>query len=466
MRPIVSSCATITYNIARELARILKPLVGRSEHHVLNTKAFVDALSNIQLEEGEIIMSYDVSALFTSVPVDQALTLVSELLHLDTTLKDRTDMSPDSITQLLSLCLKGTYFVFQGQYYEQLEGAAMGSPVSPIIANLYMEHFETNALASAPSPPRYWKRYVDDTFVVIQKSKQEEFFQHINNIDPHIKFTAESTRPDGSMPFLDTLVSPQEDGALSVSVFRKPTHTDQYLQWDSHHPLSAKYGVLSTLLHRAKTVCSTEEALQTEKSHLKTALEKCKYPSWAWDKCEKKPATPTVNTVLHTQKEKMKGHTVVPYTKGISETYKNILRKYGFNVYFKAARTIKNSLVAPKDKVENTQKSGVIYHFQCKNLDCDDSYIGEAGRVMKDRLKEHQRAPSPIHHHHLDTGHSLPRGEDIDIVSRESDNQSRLIKESMYIRVNQPTLNRNIGKYQLSHLWDSILLNVQSLKLD
>ena len=80
----------------------------------------------------------------------------------------------------------------------------MGSPLSPIVANIFMEKFEEEALATAPHPPSLWKRYVDDTFVIQEERYKNEFFQHINSLEDNIKFTAETTKADGSMPFLDT----------------------------------------------------------------------------------------------------------------------------------------------------------------------------------------------------------------------------------------------------------------------
>ena len=102
--------------------------------------------------------------------------------------------------------------------------------MSPLVANLYMESFEVEAIRSAPYPPYLWKRLVDDTFTIIGSSQKNEFLEHINSIDKHIQFTAEDQRSDGTMPFLDKLITPGEDGGLSTSVFRKPTHTDIYLQ--------------------------------------------------------------------------------------------------------------------------------------------------------------------------------------------------------------------------------------------
>ena len=87
----------------------------------------------------------------------------------------------------------------------------MGTPISPIVANLFMEDFEIKAINSTVDPPRIWKRFVDDTFMVIDSTRKEKFLEHINNMDPHIQFTTEDTKPEGSLPFLDTIVLPQPE---------------------------------------------------------------------------------------------------------------------------------------------------------------------------------------------------------------------------------------------------------------
>ena len=143
-----------------------------------------------------------------------------------------------------------------------------------------MEHFETKVLETAPHPQSLWKRFVDDTFVILETEHKEEFFQHINAIEEKIQFTAETTRADGSIPFLDTLLTAKSNGSLSTSIYRKPTHTNQYLQWDSHHAIANKYSVINSLLHRAKNICSNQDQLE-ELTHIDRVLSACKYPSWA-----------------------------------------------------------------------------------------------------------------------------------------------------------------------------------------
>ena len=95
---------------------------------------------------------------------------------------------------------------------------------------------------------------MDDTFVIQKEVNKQDFLEHINSDDPAIQFTVENNKEDGAIPFLNTIVKPEADESLSITVNKKPTHTDQYLQWDSHHHLSAKFSVINTLTHRAKTV--------------------------------------------------------------------------------------------------------------------------------------------------------------------------------------------------------------------
>ena len=172
----------------------------------------------------------------------------------------------------------------------------MGSPVNSIVANLYMEYFERKAL-STTSTPRLWMRYVDDTFVIQWEDQKQTFLDHINKVDPAIKLTIEDNKESGTIPFLDALFKPEADNSLSITVYRKPMQTDQYLQWDSHHNLVAKYSMISTLTHSARTVYTRPELLNKEIHHLRKVLTKCKYPKWALDKVERKPLNSNQNMV-------------------------------------------------------------------------------------------------------------------------------------------------------------------------
>ena len=126
-------------------------------------------------------------------------------------------------------------------------------------------------------------------YIVIQQEDQKQtFLDYINKVDPTIKFTVWDNQENGTIPFLDTLVKPEADNCLSITVYRKPMYTDEYLQWDSHHNLAAKYSAISTLTHRARTVWTRPELLNKGIHHLREVLAKSKYPKWALDKVERK----------------------------------------------------------------------------------------------------------------------------------------------------------------------------------
>ena len=146
------------YHLAKYLADLLSPLIGKNDHYIKNSYDFADKMKTKDVLEDEELVSYDVSALFTSVPVDKALDVVRARLEQDDTVSERTTLQIDEFIQLLEIVTTSTYFVFDKQFYRQIHGAAMGSPVSPILCNMYMEAFEEQAIAQAPHPP-LWLRF-------------------------------------------------------------------------------------------------------------------------------------------------------------------------------------------------------------------------------------------------------------------------------------------------------------------
>ena len=143
----------------------------------------------------------------------------------------------------------------------------MGSPLSPVLANIYMEMFKEEAIDSATYKPSLWVRYVDDTFVIwpYDRDKLQDFLGHLNNRQESIKFTMEEENA-GSIPFLDVLVK-RSGNQLTTSVYRKRTHTNRYLHFGSYHHPRVKVGIISCLRDRAERICN-EKNIKEEKNHL------------------------------------------------------------------------------------------------------------------------------------------------------------------------------------------------------
>ena len=147
----------------------------------------------------------------------------------------------------------------------------MGSPISPVLADMFMEAFEQTAIATADFQPRVWLRYVDDTFVIWQhgQDKLQLFLEHLNGLHSRIQFTMDQEK-DGNIPFLDVEVSRQPDGSLAQKIYRKPTHTDQYLHCRSFHHPSIRRSVNNSIVHRAYRICEGNR-LREEIRHIKAA---------------------------------------------------------------------------------------------------------------------------------------------------------------------------------------------------
>ena len=229
LRPIVSFVNSPTYTLSKHLVTILSPLVGRCHSHVRNLFDFASFIAYQTLAHNMVMVSFDVVSLFTKVPVHLATKVAQDRLLRDTSLAERTSLSADEVINLLSFCLDATYLAYNGDVFQQIFGTAMGSPVSVTVANLVMEDVEERALSTCPHPPPpFWKRYVDDMITALPEDQVDRFLNHLNTVEPSIKFTMEK-ESNGSLSFLDTLVSHHGDGSLSTSVYRKKTHTDRYL---------------------------------------------------------------------------------------------------------------------------------------------------------------------------------------------------------------------------------------------
>jgi hypothetical protein len=153
-RPIVDYTGSIGYSTSRYLADILSKVVGKTEHHVKNSADLAESLSDFTIEEDEILNSHDVVSLFTNTPVDKALEIIKERLMSDNSWREVTKLEVDDVIELLEFTLTTTYFRFRGQIYHQKFGTAMGSPVSPLVADIYMEYLEQTAIASVPPSPQ------------------------------------------------------------------------------------------------------------------------------------------------------------------------------------------------------------------------------------------------------------------------------------------------------------------------
>ena len=378
LRPIVSSIGSVTYQLSKHLASILSPLVGKSEHHVKDTASFKESLRDVTLSDDETMVSFDVKALFTSVPTEAACEvarqrLEEEFLDEESKVRAETALEVEDIIKLLRLCLGTTYFRVNGKFFKQKWGTAMGSPVSVVVAILFMESFESSALQSFPHPVKLWRRYVDDTFVILKKDQVGELLDHLNAQHERIEFTLEEEK-EGSLPFLDVKVHRLGGGTMKTEVFRKATHTDKYLHYESHHSSQHKASVPQTLFTRASRLTTTPEDEERETGKIERALVRNHYPKRMVRRIHRRVKNRErlrmgegggSERVGREQEEDKRVYVSIPYIQGVSEQVTRVLRPYA-KVSTRPAANLSARLVKPKDKLGIKEKAGLVYQYKCQ----------------------------------------------------------------------------------------------------
>ena len=259
-----------------------------------------------------------------------------------------------------------------------------------------MEVIEEQAIQSATTPPKTWKRFVDDSFAIINKNAITSFHDTLNSIDLHIKLTIEHEK-DEQIAFLDMLIS-RRNNSVSIHVYRKPTHTDRYLDYASHHDLKHKISTANTLINRSLNLPTTEDGKLKELQHVSAALVSNGYPKTIISKVIKtltEKATPSPEELVRTffeliePSEPCLGYATLPYIKGITEPLSRTLKKHNIKVCNKPLRTLEQEFPSVKHRPPTEEKDNVIYKIPCK--DCAWNYIGETGRSLKTRKAEHIR---------------------------------------------------------------------------
>lgn len=391
-------------------------------------------------------------SLFTSIPTDLALRIVKERLELDEELWERTTVSVINVMRLLTFVLNNNFFTHNGIYYQQIFGCPMGSPVSAILANLVMEHVEEIALSSAVHPPKWWYRYVDDSHVCLHRDYVEEFHTHLNAINPHIQFTFER-ECDKSLSFLDTITTRQQNGHIEVSVYRKPTHTDKYLDFKSSHPPQHKRSVARTLFNRAINIPTSSESRSNEIQHIFDTLSTNGYPKPFLQSCLNQSSQPIINReengtgAPNNVENERQPLIILPYVQGMSERISNVLKRHNITVAHKPVKTLSSVFRKPKDKLDRDCTTCVVYKVNCK--DCDAVYIGQTSRSLKTRIREHSHAiaksdkNSLLVQHHLQTKHNIDL-DDVKIIDRCDKWSQRLILEAWHSMREPTSINERI----------------------
>ena len=298
---------------------------------------------------------------------------------------------------LLELAVHNSFFLFNGKYYQQVEGMGMGSPLGPTFANVFMCHHESVWLDHCPPQfkPVHYFRYLDDTFLLFkEKSHSDSFFTYINSKHPSINFTTEE-ESDDKLPFLDVLVR-RYDKTFSTSVFRKSTFSGLGASFFSHSCKLFKINGIQTLLHRAFNVCSSALLFQKEISFLKQFFHNNGFPHKLFENQVEKFLSKKLDfheITLTVPKKPLYssfpyfGHKSVLLVKELS----NLITENFPHIDPKLILVNNNkigSFFKTKDALPKFLQSSLVYQYSCPQSTCGSAYVGSTIRTLKTRALE------------------------------------------------------------------------------
>ena len=392
-RPILSMVNASQEPLAKWLLKVLKPAVDfYTKFCVKDSFSYAQEIQSFSDNTNELFMvSYDVCSLFTNVPVRETIEIAANYIYsIDP--DGHPPVSKQTFQELLLLATTDVQFIFGENLYKQTDGVAMGSPLGPALANIFLGFHEEKLFAKT-KPPFYYRRYVDDTFVLFEtKDQATEFHRELNRLHQSLQFTME-TEQEGKLPFLDVLVE-RADKTFVTSVYRKKTFTGQYMKWNSFAPTKRKINLIQTLVLRAKTICSPSR-LDNELKTIRRILLDNGYPEYIVDAEVRRGAEKFDNARTYGPKL-CPVYLKLPWIGEKSVMFERQIRRYlkaCFNaatlrVCYATTPLMKFSLKAPTPTLS---RSRVIYKFQCL---CGKRYVGRTEQRLADRVKQH--VPSMI----------------------------------------------------------------------
>ena len=267
-RPIISQIGTPTYEIAKNINRIIAPYLDK-QYMVESSYDLINILKTINTNYK--LASIDVENLFTNVPVHQTTDIIINRVFHHPSMPPPKNLSPNILKDLLITCTTKTPFTTpDNKIYQQIDGVSMGSPLGPVYANFYMSHIENMIIPNLDEPPLTYMRYVDDTLLLVKNYKQLDMMIASFKNNSVLNFTSEIEK-DNQINFLDINIK-KKNNKFSTSVFKKPTSSDDYINFKGCCPEQYKIGVIKTLLHRAYHLSSDYFLLHNEINGIKQAL--------------------------------------------------------------------------------------------------------------------------------------------------------------------------------------------------
>ena len=465
MRNVVSTVGTPFHGTSKYLVDIIQPTLNKNKIRVKNSTTFVDEAKQWIIEHDEIQVSYDVVALYPSIPVKKAIDATIKLLEHDLEdMRTRTKLTITDIRKLLELCLNKCYFLYNDNIHVIDDAGPIGLSLMVVLAEAYLQYIEEPVLQQAEIAgvcPKTYRRYVDDSHARFQTIEQaRNFLEILNSQDPKIQYTMETEEKPGELAFLDVCIINNGTGKYRFKIHRKAAITNVQLKPTSSINPTTVDGVFKGFVSRALRICSPEHIEEeikflidvfTENGHDPKKLQRI---AQTYQNKLTQPDKPTENKDRPVVK--------LPWIPIVGPKLRAAYRRHGVSVIFSSGPSLKDLICKHKCKLPPNSTAG-IYRVQCG---CSKAYIGETKKRIMTRINEHQK---DIFHgrwkntgasEHAATCEQTFKWDQATTLAVEEDFRRRKVREAIEIRRHQRSemtiLNRDLGGMKSSQ-WDVLL---------
>ncbi|EYC24834.1 hypothetical protein Y032_0013g2128 [Ancylostoma ceylanicum] len=447
-RPIISSCGGPSDRISWFLVKVLSPLLHNVAAHITNIEEFISALDRTDLPGNACYASFDAVSLYTNINNDEAIDAVLDLLRRHHNEIHTFGLGEDDLRELLVTTLSCNIFQFDGEFYRQKRGLAMGLRISPLLAVIYMDRIERKSLNSGIV---FYKRYIDDVFVIgSADSDLNMLLGSLNTCDPNIRFTVESPDDRGFLPFLNAKIRISH-GTKQIMWYKKPQSRNIILHSRSAHPLYVKANMVRNLIRTKRRICNQDFPEVEEK--VAQILEENGYTKsepTSWRPFFVPGGIPLVLPYVNEQNAKDVNRIVKAANLPIKLVFRPPpnLKSLLTSTRIYEERCGRNNCLYCTDK-KICQLRGTVYLVTCEG--CGRKYVGETARPLHKRLDEHMRAlrnpssyPNSSFSHHRTLHHTYedPPRIKVTILHRSLDAPlERKMLEALAIKRLSPEIN-------------------------
>lgn len=459
IRPIVSCLCAPSYNLSVFVHNILSMVNLTSEYSIKNSYEFVAFSKNVLLREGFSLFSLDVVSLFTNIPRELIIKLIRKRWCF---IAAYTDMTKELFLEIIAFIHDSSYFQFNTEFYQQVDGTAMGNPASPSLANFVMTELIHQSLKKLRFMVEFIKLYVDDLILAIRPQNANELLSTFNDFHPRIQFTIEEEE-DSALAFLDLKVIRDESGSLSTCWYMKPSNSGRVMNFKSETSRSYKVSTIKNLLHRVINL-SAPQFHEENLNKIRDLLDMNSYPRTLVNKIINE-YSPVNTSDAYREEEQTKRYFRFPYIPSLSYNVANTIKEKlpNYKLVFYNLKTVRSLFSGLKDLTPLNNRSNVIYKIPC--LGCSSCYIGQTKQLLKTRIKQHKydcderfrdkENTTALAAHRFAEGHTF----DFDsttIVDYETNRRKRNLSEMIHIKLND-TVNYRTDAEDLSQVYSNLL---------